>query len=189
MSAIWQISRAFSSLLSDALEAADLPHAVKEVDPSKFKDEKGASVWLYQTVADEFSRNGAKPVIDDPADPPRRRSVHPPLGVNLSYLVTPMTGNIEEEQDVLSQILLTIHESPVLTVRDLTLGLNEQVRIYANADNFEERMRLWETLKDKPYQLSFICVLRTARLFSSQAIKEVPVRSLAGASGFDAESN
>ena len=69
--------------------------------------------------------------------------------------------------------------APILSVRDFSLGLNEQIRLSLPYETLEERVRLWESLKDKSYQLSFTCLLRTARLFSSRVFDEVPVASFA----------
>ncbi len=186
MSMIADISEAFRDYLQDSVSVVN-GGSVWLGDPTEGNN-AGVSLWLYQVSLDEFIRNGAGPIVDPSAPSagggaPRRRSLKPPLGVNLSFLITPMNHPVASKTalNVVNQVLLTIHEAPLLPIRDSNLGLNEQVRIHVVSDNFEERHRLWDSLKDKPYRLSFTCVLRTARLFSTKLIDEAAVLTTTGA--------
>lgn len=152
-------------------------------DPTEAAQSDAVSVWLYQVQPDEFSRNAPPPILAEATVTGgtvsrRIRSAVPPFGVNLYYLITPLTGNIDSDQEVLGRILLNIHESPVLRIVEPDLGEDEQIRISLPADPLEERLHLWDSLKSKPYRLSFICLLRTARLFSSLTVAEAPVLGL-----------
>ncbi|MEI8383901.1 MAG: Pvc16 family protein [Planctomycetota bacterium] len=183
MSSIFSISDSLKTLLSRGHS-----YTMQLKDPTEADQSNAVSVWLYQIQADEFSRNNAPPVLNKAASngnevgvAKQRRSAVPPLGVNLFYLVTPMTGNVESDHEVLGRMLLTIHESPTLRVQQSELGEDELIRISLPADPLEERLHLWDSLKTKPYRLSFICLLRTARLFTSNVIEEAPVLNLSSA--------
>lgn len=181
MSSIFRISEALKIHLGRGHS-----HSVQLKDPSEVDQTSGVSVWLFQVQPDEFSRNSPAPVLREAAAGPnagdpaakRKRSAVPPFGLNLYYLVTPTTGNVESDQEVLGRMLLTIHESPMLRVQEPESGQDEQVRIILPGDSLEDRIRLWDSLKSKPYRLSFTCVVRTARLLSSISIEEAPVLSL-----------
>lgn len=176
MSAIVAISEGLKAHLK-----AGLPNTttVSLKDPST-SPSNAVSVWLYQVQPDEFTRNAKPPVIAESQGgfSKRTRSLVAPLGVNLYYLVTPLMESVESEQEMLARVMLRIHESPVVKVQQPPPGVDEEVRISLPADPLEERLRLWESLKVRPYRLSFVCLLRTVRLISSQTIDEAPVLSL-----------
>ena len=184
MSSIYKISEALKSHLSRGYSEA----AFELKDPSDSDIQGKVSVWLFQVQPDEFSRNATAPVLMETGPTPggsitkRIRSTVPPYGVNLHYLVTPLTGNVESDQEMLGRMLLTIHESPFFSVEDPLSGQDEQLRIILSADSLEDRVRLWDSLKSKSYHLCFTCVVRTARLFSSITTEEAPVLSFSSVS-------
>lgn len=178
MSSIYKISEALKTHLSRGHS-----FSVELKDPTEQNPVADVSVWLYQVQPDEFSRNASPPVLEEGRSngtgglTKRKQSIVPPCGINLHYLVTPLAGNVESDHEVLGRMLLTIHESPLIRVPDPQLDQDEQIRIILPAEALEDRIRLWDSLKSKPYRLSFTCVLRTARLYSSLTMEEAPVLS------------
>lgn len=170
MASIFQISDALKTHLTRGHA-----HQVQLEDPAK-AGLIGVSVWLYQVQFDEFCRNATTPVLNE-GQPggKRKRLAAPPMCVNLYYLVTPMTGHVSSDYDVLGRLLLTIHESPTFRVNKPELGEEDLIRISLPTDPLEERLHLWDSLKSKPYQVSFVCLLRAARLYSSLTVEEAPV--------------
>jgi hypothetical protein len=192
MSIIAQAGVSFRDFLQGALGTGS-GSTVSLGDPSQVIS-PGVSLWLYQASLDEFSRNGAGPTFDPPSSPVgggtvRRRALLPPLGVNLSFLVTPLHDDADKALEILDRLLLAIYESPLLIVRDIAKNIDERMRMVMISDNFEERHRLWDSLKDKSYRLSITCQLRTARLFSTKVVDDSAVLNLTSAREPDVERN
>ncbi len=171
MSSIFKISEAFQKLLATGAAVT-----VELKDPT-LTAAGSVSLWLYQIVPDEYSRNAATPILQEATSgsQPRRRSAVPPLGINLCYLVTPLISDTQSAHDTLGQLLLTIHENSIFTVRDTNLGIDELIRVSLPGEQLEDRLKLWDSLRTKPYQLSFVCHLRTVRLFSTKLVEDYVV--------------
>jgi hypothetical protein len=191
MAALSEIGEALRSRLNRALAAQGLTAGVHLKDPNDPPLSSAVSVWLYQVLVDEMSRNNLPPTLPPPnALPPgapvalgkRRRAVAPPLGVNLYYLVTPDTGTAAGDHNAVGAMLLALHESPLLRVPDVNNpARDEEIRIHLPIDSLEDRVRLWDTLKGRAYRLSFTCLLRTAFLHSNRTLDESLVLSVGSA--------
>lgn len=167
------------SLVSNRLKAVltrGLPaeHPVVLTPPTG--EDGGVSLWLYQVAADEFVRNAPAPVAEA-ADGRPVRYRRPPLGVNLYYLLAPLTDNPVTQQELLARAMLVLHENSVVRVPDpddpdagaeaAEAELSEAVRVSLVGDSLDDRVRLWDTL-DRPYRLSVCYQVRTVRLVSKQ---------------------
>ncbi len=117
------------------------------------------SVWLYQATPDEYFRN--LPVAAVSGNP--KRELGPPLALNLHYLVTPITGSPDSDQQVLAVAMLALHLTPVLMIGNLSDNVDEEIRISLVSDSLEDRVRLWESL-NVPYRLSASYLARTVRI-------------------------
>ena len=176
-----QVSKRLQQLIEDSLRADENLNPKPKVvldDPATLpsgQDSTRISLWLYQVIVDEFSRNASTPSADDRTDS-RRRFRLPPLGVNLYYLITPILGNSESDQRALARIMLTLHENSILGVTQKDSEVNERVRISVLTESFDDRIKLWESL-GKPYRLSIGYEVRTVRLVSKQVDDVVPVGS------------
>lgn len=166
---------AVSKAVRDRVEAA-LRERVPVVLADPTKAEAGSiSIWLYQVAVDEFSRN--RPVAQvETAGGRASRLRLPPLGVNLTYLVTPIFDDQETAQNRLADVMLALYETPQFAVESADAGVNEFVRVSCVPDNQEDRAKIWESLS-KPYRLSVCYQVRTARLFSNIAASDAPIVS------------
>ncbi len=172
MTSISTISQAFKAHLEDVAVGflVELKSPVRDDNPN-------TSLWLYQVTPDEFSRNGPPPTLQE-ASPGKPRQVGlRPLGVNLYFLVTPMKDDMIANHDEMTRLMLCIHDEPVIFVPK-PLGGTDAIRISIGSESLEDRLRLWDSFKSKPYRLSFTCVLRTGKLQSSQVLTEYPVLSV-----------
>ena len=172
-----QVNQALKTLLDKALTDVSGTPVVVFTPPGG--DEPGdevnqVSVWLYQVMVDEFSRN--VPPAEAEGGDKRVRFRLPPLGVNLFYLITPLQKNPESAQTALAFVLLALHETPVLSVVEPNSEVNERVRVSFLPDSLDDRIKLWESLS-KPYRLSVSYVARTVRLASKQTTTAAPVGS------------
>lgn len=181
MTSVASISQALKKHLQDE----DAGFGVELTSPTR-DEVQTTSLWLYQVTPDEFSRNGPAPTLQEAsAGRPRQVGLRP-LGVNLYYLVTPMKVDTLANFDEISRLMLRIHEQPLMFV-PTPLGGSDPIRISIGSESLEDRFRLWDSLKNKPYRLSFTCVLRTGKLQSSLVSDEHAVSSVgASLSGVDA---
>jgi hypothetical protein len=177
--AIRGMSKALQKRLEDAFNSdqhVTPKPSVVLTDPATNSDGDASqvSLWLYQVSVDEFTRN-ATASIAEVANGRRMRFQLPPLGVNLSYLITPM-GNHESAQSVLACVMLALHEEPVLHAIDAGSEVKEHARVSLQTDSLDDRIRLWESL-GKPHRLSVACLVRTVRLFSKRIDPAAPIVS------------
>ncbi len=129
-------------------------------DEVKTADETLINIFLYQTTIDSAWRNRD-----------RRRpgeSGHPPLALNLFYLITAYAKNTgpPELPDLISHKLLgramrTLHDHPVLSGAEIKTALSasdlseqiEHVRITQQPISLDEMSKLWTTFQSK-YRIS-----------------------------------
>jgi hypothetical protein len=168
--ALATVSNALRDVLADALGATPVVLA----DPTKATAGE-VSLWLYQVTVDEFSRNRPAAQLETAAGRPARLRL-PPLGLNLSYLITPVVDDQEMAQTMLGAVMLALHERPQFAVELAGAEVNEFVRVSFAADALDDRVKLWEALS-RPYRLSVCYQLRTARLVSTQVSADATVGS------------
>jgi hypothetical protein len=118
------------------------------------------SLCLYNVTQMQSMRNQTQP--------PNSNAVSPLLYLNLHYLITPQTGNAEDDQDVLGRILQLFAEKPVLHGEALqgNLADGEALRVVFEELSIEELSKLWG-LFGVPFQLSVAFRVYPVRLDSS----------------------
>ncbi|MBE3115677.1 DUF4255 domain-containing protein [Candidatus Bathyarchaeota archaeon] len=119
------------------------------------------SVFLYNITELSSMRN-------QPQTTPN--SSKPPLYLNLRYLITPLTLNIENDQIVLlGKIMQLFSETPVLRGSDLQGSLSEtgdDLRITLDALAADDLNKLW-TMFSTPYKLCVSYTVYPVRIESS----------------------
>lgn len=110
----------------------------------------GVSLWMYRVTRNEFQLNHPPPPAGELA------FAHQPLPVDLHYLVTPLSDDPGDEQDLLGRILQTFHDHTVVRGTDLQdelAGSGHELRITLDALSLEDLTRVWNALGE-PYSLS-----------------------------------
>ncbi len=169
MSSISAVSDSFKNILSKG-GIVDLKSPADDVN-------ENTSLFLYHIVPDEFGRNISRPVANEGDGGPRKVGLVP-LSVNLQYLITPLKKDVTANNDEASRLLLAIHENPIVIVRDIAQGINDKMRVSFACESIEDRFRIWDSFKNKPYRLSFAVMLRSAKILSLQTTDEVSVASI-----------
>jgi hypothetical protein len=131
------------------------------------------SLWLYQVAIDEFSRNRPPPQIET-ANARKAQLLFAPLGVNLSYLITPLVNDQEEAQNLLAAIMLALYEAAQTAVDDAASEVSGSIAVSFVPDTLDDRVKLWEALGE-PYRLSACYLVRTVRLISKLTATDTPV--------------
>jgi hypothetical protein len=105
------------------------------------------SVYLYNVTELTIMRNQATQTLN-----PSK----PSLYLNLRYLITPITKNVEDDQAVLGKILRVFHETPILRGADLQGSLSEgseDLKVMLDQASVDELSKIWSMLS-APYRLS-----------------------------------
>lgn len=124
------------------------------------------SLWLYNVTPNEHMRNA--PMVRTLEDGVER---YPPLSVNLSYLLTPSTGNDEGDQLVLGKALQIFHDRAVMTMESQqTPGEGEELHLSLVQRTIEELAEVWEALQ-QPYRLSVCYEVRAVRIASQRVLR------------------
>jgi hypothetical protein len=123
------------------------------------------SVFLYQVIENSYLRN-AEP---EPVDIDQMR--HPPLTIDLHYILTPYAKKIETELIIMEKLMQLFHDNSVLKGDMLEGGLQgsgEQIRIVPNNLTLDEINKLWERFPNKSYKLSVSYILTPVKIPSAR---------------------
>lgn len=120
------------------------------------------SLWLHHITENEFLRN-------QPMERTTRHDVlqHPPLALNLNYLVTPFTNSGEADHLLLGKTMQVLYDHAIFLLRDTVTDLAEELRIVLCRLNIEELTRIWEALRES-YRLSLCYQVRVTRIDSTR---------------------
>lgn len=123
-----------------------------------------ASLWLYQVLPSEHLRNA--PNVRRQVGSDDAAEFHPPLGVNLLYLLTPSTGDDLGDQQVLGRALQTFHDGAILRLASREdPDRAEELHLSLAPRTIEELAEVWEAMQ-RPYQLSVCYEVRSVRIDS-----------------------
>lgn len=120
----------------------------------------GVSMWMYRVTRNEFTLNHPPPPVADSA------FAFQPLPIDLHYLVTPLSDDPGDEQDLMGRILQTFNDHAVVRGTDLAeelAGSGHELRITLDALSLEDVTRVWNALQQPyslsvPYQVSVVSV-------------------------------
>jgi hypothetical protein len=124
------------------------------------------SLWLYRVTRDADMLN---------AQPPRvslDREALRPLPIHLYYLVTPISPDPADEQNLLGRVLQTFQDNSILRGAHFTGqapldGSDEQFRLTLETLSLEELTRIWTALAE-PYQLSVSYLVQVVKIDSDR---------------------
>jgi hypothetical protein len=120
------------------------------------------SVFLYNVTELASMRNQPQPQ--------NRGEPRTLLYLSLSYLITPLTQNVEYDQILLGKVMQLFAETPVLRGSILQGSLKEtgdEIRIMLDELTLDELHKLW-TMSQAPYKL---CVGYTVRPVRIESVK------------------
>jgi hypothetical protein len=120
------------------------------------------SLWLYQVCENEFTKN-APMQREGPAT-----LRFPPLGLNLSYLLTPFATSGEADHLLLGKSMQVLYDNAIVLLSDAAGGVHEELHIVLARMTLEEITRVWESLRE-PYRLSVGYHVRVTRVDSLRA--------------------
>jgi hypothetical protein len=167
--AVYNVTRGLRMLLHSQLVQVSSSAVVTLLPPGDaLPDASGVNLYLYRVTESPFTRNQAWP--GDRTTPP---SDKPPLGLMLSYLMTPLAtkpdnASFQQGDDahtMLGIAMLALQENPVLNdvhipgfdadavLPDFLLNSYEQVKINLVSTSIEELSKIWATI-NQPYRLS-----------------------------------
>ena len=129
------------------------------------------SLFLYQVEENEFLK--AQSML--PTGTPGQLR-HPPLSLNLRYLLTPIMNDPDKNQILLGRAMQVLRENTSMTgpFAPVAPGVSPDVRVLFDPLSFEELTRLWSAMSE-PYRLSVCYEARVVALPSSRAEVRAPM--------------
>jgi hypothetical protein len=118
------------------------------------------SLWLYQINENEFLKNQPMARSNGPDT-----AQFPPLGLNLSYLVTPFAPSGEADHLLLGKTMQVLYDNATILLRNTDNDIAEELRVIFCRLSLEELTRIWEALRE-PYRLSVCYQVRVTRIDS-----------------------
>lgn len=166
--AIYSVTQALRMLLRSQLVQASSSAVVTLLPPGDALPEvSGVNLYLYRVMESPSTRN--QDWRGDRVTPPALRPV---LGLQLSYLLTPLGTRPDETftlgddaHTMLGVAMLTLHENPILNdihlpgfdadavLPDYLRNSFERVKVTLMPTGLEELSKIWATI-NKPYRLS-----------------------------------
>ena len=138
------------------------------------------SLWLYRIEENEFVKNqplrrvNTQPPNQPPNQSPRSLLGLPALTLDLSYLVTPLTGNADHDLRLLGKTMQVFADNAIVPLHNELDRLSEDLRIILGRISLEELTRIWEALNE-PYRLSVCYRVRVTHIESERQISAVPI--------------
>jgi hypothetical protein len=142
------------------------PHDLKE----QSQNPGHLSLFLYRIVEDGCLKN--QPF--QPADGNFQR--HPPLALDLFYLVTPNTGDVKNDHLLLGKVMQVFYDNAIIKKEALQGALRENVqelRLLLNPISMEDITKLWNAFM-MSYRLSVSYEVRVVYLDSARPLQEAP---------------
>ena len=166
--AIKDVTRGLQMLLLSQISAISKAAQVSLLPPGQaLPSGLGVNLYLYRIMENVFTKN--QPWPGDKTTPP---SNTPPLGLELSYLLTPFapapdpaTTDGDDAHTMLGAAMLAFHQYPILNDVHVAgfdadtalpvaiLNSFEQVKIRLAVTSLEELSKIWATI-NQPYRLS-----------------------------------
>ena len=130
------------------------------------------SIYLYRIL-----ENG------DMKNRPLERSInglleYPPLALNLYYLITPLTGSVENDQMLLARTMQIFYDHAILAGSELESPLQdnmEELRIALDSLSIEDITRIWSGFL-RPFYLSVSYEVRVIFVDSARQIDAAEIR-------------
>lgn len=141
---------------------------VKDTDA----DKNYLSLYLYRVAENAEMKNRA--LIPQSAN----QLQYPPLALNLSYLVTPLTNSADNDQRLLGKVMQILHDNTTLAgaaLRGVLQGTDAELRIVLGAVSIEDMTKLWSATL-RPYRLSVAYDVRVLYIDSARRQVVEPVR-------------
>jgi hypothetical protein len=129
------------------------------------------NLYLYQVIENPFAKN------QEPIRVGHNRLRHPPLALNLYYLLTPYAKDERDNKDehlLLGEAMRVFYEHSILKdpiLQGSLKGSSEEIKLVLCPMNLEELTRIWNSLQ-MSYRLS-VCYEARIALVDSMLEREI----------------
>lgn len=103
---------------------------------------------------------------------------YPPLALNLYYLITPLTGSVENDQMLLARTMQIFYDHAILTGSELESPLQdnmEELRIALDSLSIEDITRIWSGFL-RPFYLSVCYEVKVIFVDSARQVDAAEIR-------------
>ena len=159
-------SQIASTILNDSEQNISLEPPFRLLADNGDPSHSCLSIYLYRIVEDGQMKNRSL----------ERRNggllEYPPLALDLSYLVTPLTEMIDTDQRLLARFMQIIYDNSIIKGSDLPEALQdtmEELRITLNPITVEDMTRIWSGFL-LPYRLSLSYEVKVLYIDSERQI-------------------
>jgi hypothetical protein len=141
-------------------------HQITLSSPEDVTDEFKLSLFLYQITKEPHYAN-------QPMKPSGSKAFFgQPLYLNLFYMITPNTKDVEKDQILLGKVAQIFNDNPVLKGPALQGPLavdGEDIKLIFNPLSLDEIIKIWTVIsKSKPYRFSLYYEVTPVRIDSTR---------------------
>lgn len=147
-----------------------LDHPYKLIGDGESKN-NCLSLFLYRVVENADQKNNRFSPSSG------NTYVHPPLPLNLHYLITPITNSADNNHRLLGKVMQILFDAPVLkgsALQGELKGSAEELRLILNPVTLEDITKLWSAFM-RPFQLSVPYEVKVLGIDSLRSTERAPV--------------
>lgn len=165
---LWDHMQADSHITPDIIGSKN-EITLSSPDELEAESARKLSLYLYRIIENPFLKNQELPGNDP------QKINGTPLTVDLLYLVTPETGDIEKDQILLGKVMQVFHDFAVVRGSvfegDALKGTTGQLRLQFYSLPLEEIVNLWQSFSKKSFKLSVCYQVTPVRIDSTLEIE------------------
>jgi hypothetical protein len=163
-----------------------------EITPSIISDEEGVlldppfkflgeaegptknclSIYLYRIFEDGDMKNRPQTIRAD------KQLEGPPLSLDLSYLITPITDNVSHDHLLLAKTMQLLYDNSILQgslLKGVLADTGEELRVMLNPVSIEDMTRIWSGFM-RPYRLSVFYTVKVIYIDSERQTETELIR-------------
>ncbi len=141
---------------------------VKDTDP----DQNYLSLYLYRVVESAERKNRELEQLD------LNTLGYPPLYLDLSYLITPLSKTTENDHKLLGKTMRILYDNAIVRQPDLQgvlAGTSDELRVVFDPISFEDMTKLWSSFM-RSYRASLSYGVKAVYIDSQRQIESERVR-------------
>jgi hypothetical protein len=164
---IADVSDTLLKLLRDQMSALITPDHITLASPAEVELDTSPwlTLYLYQIGENPHLKNEDMLRLD------ATRMQHPPLTLDLYYLVVAYAQSRDNEHQLLGRVLQIFASQPVMRgswLQGSLSGTSEELRVTYHTVAMEDMLRLWNAFNNKPYKLSIAYQVTPVRIDSAR---------------------
>lgn len=106
------------------------------------------SLFLFDVMENPHLKNR------EPIELSPQQVQHPPLALDLLYLITPFANNHDDEKKMIGRLMQILHSYAVIPESCLQGSLTGEIRVLFHSFSLDDLTKIWTSFQEMPYRFS-----------------------------------